>query len=86
MVRGVAVDARIDRREALQPDTGRRDGLRDGVDEALRESLTTVRQPQEEKGRRAGALLMSPSGSGVPIVEMLDTELLAGRTSGRIKG
>ena len=58
----------------------------DGVDEALRESLTTVRQPQEEKGRRAGALLMSPSGSGVPIVEMLDTELLAGRTSGRIKG
>ena len=37
----------------------------DGVDDALREGLTTVRQPQEEKGRRAGALLMSPSHSGV---------------------
>lgn len=53
----------------------------DGVDEALRESLTTVRQPQEEKGRRAGSLLMAPSGSGVPIVETLATELLVGRTS-----
>ena len=36
-----------------------RDGF--SVDEALRESLTTVRQPQEEKGRRAGALARGSS-------------------------
>ncbi|MFC9357314.1 substrate-binding domain-containing protein [Rhodococcus sp. NPDC057014] len=54
----------------------------DGVDDALREGLTTVRQPQEEKGRRAGALLMSPSHSGVATVEMLETELLRGSTAG----
>lgn len=28
---------------------------------------------------------MSPSGSGVPIIEMLETELLVGRTSGQAK-
>lgn len=54
----------------------------DGVDDALREGLTTVRQPQEEKGRRAGALLMRPSRSGGATVEMLETELLPGSTSG----
>lgn len=54
----------------------------DGIGEAIREGLTTVRQPQEEKGRRAGALLMSPSFSGVATVEMLDTELFRGRTAG----
>ncbi|MDI9977976.1 MULTISPECIES: LacI family DNA-binding transcriptional regulator [Rhodococcus] len=57
----------------------------DGVDDALREGLTTVRQPQEEKGRRAGALLMSPSHSGVATVEMLETELLRGSTAGPAK-
>ena len=57
----------------------------DGVDDALREGLTTVRQPQEEKGRRAGALLMSPSHSGVATVEMLETELLRGSTAGPVK-
>lgn len=56
----------------------------DGVDDALREGLTTVRQPQEEKGRRAGALLMSPSHSGVFDVEMLGTELLPGSTAGPV--
>jgi DNA-binding LacI/PurR family transcriptional regulator len=53
----------------------------DGVDEALREGLTTVRQPAEEKGRRAGALLLTPSHSGVATVEMLDTELVRGHTA-----
>ncbi|WP_072686882.1 LacI family DNA-binding transcriptional regulator [Rhodococcus marinonascens] len=55
----------------------------DGVDDALREGLTTVRQPQEEKGRRAGALLLLPSRSGGATVEMLRTELLPGSTAGR---
>ncbi|WP_305093780.1 LacI family DNA-binding transcriptional regulator [Prescottella sp. R16] len=53
----------------------------DGIDEALRVGLTTVRQPQEEKGRRAGALLLSGSDSGVPVAVVLDTELVHGRTS-----
>ncbi|WP_345352921.1 substrate-binding domain-containing protein [Rhodococcus olei] len=53
----------------------------DGVPEALRVGLTTVQQPAEEKGRRAGALLLRPSHSGIATVEMLDTELLRGRTS-----
>lgn len=53
----------------------------DGVDDALREGLTTVRQPAEEKGRRAGRLLLTPSHSGVATVEMLETELLRGHTA-----
>ncbi len=53
----------------------------DGIEEALREGLTTVRQPQEDKGRRAGALLMSGSDSGVTTVEMLETELVRGHTA-----
>lgn len=57
----------------------------DGVDEAIRQGLTTTRQPQEEKGRRAGALLMSPSFSGVDTVEILETELLRGRTAGPLR-
>ncbi|MFD4368931.1 substrate-binding domain-containing protein [Rhodococcus sp. NPDC058521] len=57
----------------------------DGVDQAIREGLTTVLQPQEEKGRRAGALLMSPSHSGVATVEMLDTELFRGATTGPVR-
>lgn len=53
----------------------------DGVPEAIRVGLTTVRQPAEEKGRRAGALLLRQSHSGVAPVEILDTELVRGRTS-----
>lgn len=53
----------------------------DGVPEALATGLTTVRQPAEEKGRRAGALLLSDSHSGVPSVEILDTELIRGHTA-----
>ncbi|MFF0814647.1 LacI family DNA-binding transcriptional regulator [Rhodococcus sp. NPDC003318] len=53
----------------------------DGVTEALRAGLTTVRQPAEEKGRRAGALLLRESHSGVSSVEMLPTELVPGRTA-----
>ncbi len=54
----------------------------DGVPEALSRGLTTVRQPSIEKGRRAGELLHSPPRSGLPVVEVLDTEVVRGRTSG----
>ncbi|BBZ30577.1 LacI family transcriptional regulator [Mycolicibacterium madagascariense] len=54
----------------------------DGVPDALARGLTTVRQPGVEKGRRAGHLLHDPPRSGLPVVEVLDTELVRGRTSG----
>ena len=54
----------------------------DGVPEALARGLTTVSQPSVEKGRRAGRLLHNPPRSGLPVVEVLDTELVRGRTSG----
>ena len=54
----------------------------DGVPEALARGLTTVMQPSVEKGRRAGWLLHNPPRSGLPVVEVLDTELVRGRTSG----
>jgi len=54
----------------------------DGVPEALARGLTTVTQPTVEKGRRAGWLLHDPPRSGLPVVEVLDTELVRGRTSG----
>ncbi len=54
----------------------------DGVPEALARGLTTVVQPSIEKGRRAGRLLHNPPRSGLPVVEVLDTELVRGRTSG----
>ena len=54
----------------------------DGVPEALRRGLTTVIQPSIEKGRRAGNLLHNPPRSGLPVVEVLDTELVRGRTAG----
>ncbi|GFG54507.1 LacI family transcriptional regulator [Mycolicibacterium agri] len=54
----------------------------DGVPEALRRGLTTVRQPSLEKGRRAGHLLHSPPRSGLPVLDVLPTELVRGRTSG----
>ncbi|AOD21690.1 MULTISPECIES: LacI family DNA-binding transcriptional regulator [Rhodococcus] len=58
----------------------------DGIDEAIREGLTTVRQPQKDKGRRAGELLLAaPSHSGVPALETLGTQLWFGATSGRVE-
>ncbi|WP_137146568.1 LacI family DNA-binding transcriptional regulator [Mycolicibacterium sp. CR10] len=54
----------------------------DGVPEALQRGLTTVVQSSIEKGRRAGELLNSPPRSGLPVVVVLDTELIRGRTSG----
>lgn len=54
----------------------------DGVPEALSRGLTTVAQPSLRKGRRAGELLLNPPRSGLPVVELLDTELIRGRTTG----
>ncbi|OBG15806.1 LacI family transcriptional regulator [Mycolicibacterium celeriflavum] len=54
----------------------------DGVPEALRRGLATVAQPSLEKGRRAGRLLHHPPRSGLPVVEVLDTEVIRGRTAG----
>jgi DNA-binding LacI/PurR family transcriptional regulator len=52
----------------------------DGVPEAVSRGLTTVAQPSLQKGRRAGALLRR--GDIHPVVEVLDTELIRGRTAG----
>ena len=54
----------------------------DGVPEALQRGLTTVVQPSVEKGRRAGELLHNPPRSGLPVIEVLETEVVRGRTSG----
>jgi DNA-binding LacI/PurR family transcriptional regulator len=54
----------------------------DGVPEAIGRGLTTVAQPSLQKGRRAGELLHSPPRSGLPVTEVLDTELIRGRTAG----
>lgn len=54
----------------------------DGVPEALRRGLTTAVQPSIEKGRRAGQLLHNPPRSGLPVEEVLDVEVIRGRTSG----
>jgi DNA-binding LacI/PurR family transcriptional regulator len=54
----------------------------DGVPEALGRGLTTVVQPSMEKGRRAGRLLHNPPRSGLPVIDVLDTEVVRGRTSG----
>ncbi|MGV0787334.1 substrate-binding domain-containing protein [Mycolicibacterium sp. XJ2] len=54
----------------------------DGVPEALLRGLATVAQPSIEKGRRAGRLLHHPPRSGLPVVEVLDTEVVRGRTAG----
>ncbi len=54
----------------------------DGVPDAISRGLTTVAQPSLQKGRRAGELLLNPPRSGLPVVELLDTELIRGRTSG----
>jgi DNA-binding LacI/PurR family transcriptional regulator len=54
----------------------------DGVPEAISRGLTTVAQPSLEKGHRAGELLLNPPRSGLPVIELLDTELIRGRTAG----
>jgi DNA-binding LacI/PurR family transcriptional regulator len=57
----------------------------DGVPDAISRGLTTVAQPSLQKGRRAGELLLNPPRTGtpgLPVVELLDTELIRGRTSG----
>ena len=53
----------------------------DGISDAIRENLTTVRQDAEEKGRRAGKLVLSSSHSGIVAAETLPTELFRGRTA-----
>ncbi|MDT5090825.1 MAG: hypothetical protein QOH60_188 [Mycobacterium sp.] len=54
----------------------------DGVPDALDRGLSTVAQPSLEKGRLAGKLLHTPPRSGLPVDEVLPTELIRGRTSG----
>jgi DNA-binding LacI/PurR family transcriptional regulator len=54
----------------------------DGIPEALKRGLTTVSQPSMEKGRTAGRILHSPPRSGLPVVDILPTELIRGRTAG----
>ncbi|CAM4104308.1 Purine nucleotide synthesis repressor [Mycobacterium basiliense] len=54
----------------------------DGVPEAISRGLTTVAQPSLQKGRRAGELVLQPPRSGLPAVELLETELIRGRTAG----
>jgi DNA-binding LacI/PurR family transcriptional regulator len=52
----------------------------DGVPEAMSRGLTTVAQPSLQKGRRAGELLHK--GDIQPTIEVLETELIRGRTAG----
>jgi len=54
----------------------------DGIPEALRRGLATVSQPSLEKGRLAGRLVHTPPRSGLPVDEVLPTELVRGRTAG----
>jgi DNA-binding LacI/PurR family transcriptional regulator len=51
----------------------------DGVPEARRRGLTTVAQPSLQKGRRAGEIVHRADIP--PTVEVLDTELIRGRTA-----
>ena len=53
----------------------------DGIAEAERVGLTTVKQPVLEKGRAAGQLLLGSAERGRPREVSLDTELLMGTTS-----
>ncbi|GAY19171.1 LacI family transcriptional regulator [Mycobacterium sp. shizuoka-1] len=54
----------------------------DGIPEALSRGLTTVSQNSLEKGKRAGRLLHSPPRDGLPVIDVLPTELVRGRTAG----
>jgi len=53
----------------------------DGVPEAVRAGLTTVRQPMREKGRVAGELLLERGERNRSCRVVLPTELLVGATS-----
>jgi DNA-binding LacI/PurR family transcriptional regulator len=57
----------------------------DGVPEAERAGLTTVRQPVLEKGRVAGELLLERGDRSRPRRVTLPTELIVGATSGRAR-
>src|SRR6202008_2292834 len=52
----------------------------DGIPEAISPGRTPVAQPSLQKGRRAGELLHE--GNIHAVVEVLDTELIRGRTAG----
>lgn len=54
----------------------------DGIPDALGRGLTTLSQPSLEKGKRAGRLLHHPPRDGLPVIDVLDTELVRGRTAG----
>lgn len=54
----------------------------DGVPDADRLGLTTVRQPMLEKGHTAGRLLMDAGDGAGSRTILLDTELVIGRTCG----
>ncbi len=54
----------------------------DGIPDALGRGLTTVAQPSLEKGKRAGRLLSHLPRDGRPVIDVLDTELVRGRTAG----
>jgi DNA-binding LacI/PurR family transcriptional regulator len=53
----------------------------DGVPEAIRAGLTTVRQPVKEKGRMAGQLLLNRGDRTEPRSVILPTELVPGATT-----
>jgi DNA-binding LacI/PurR family transcriptional regulator len=53
----------------------------DGVPEALRCGLTTVRQPTRDKGRTAGELLLRRGERTEPRTVILPTELVVGETT-----
>ncbi|MEQ3551959.1 LacI family DNA-binding transcriptional regulator [Pseudonocardia nematodicida] len=53
----------------------------DGVPEAERAGLTTVRQPFREKGQEAGRLLLERGDRNVPEHVTLPTELIVGNTT-----
>lgn len=53
----------------------------DGITDAERVGLTTVRQPVLEKGRAAGRLLLDTSEPGRPREVRLETQLITGSTS-----
>jgi DNA-binding LacI/PurR family transcriptional regulator len=53
----------------------------DGVPEALRRGLTTVRQPTRDKGRTAGELLLRRGDRTEPRTVILPTELIPGETT-----
>ncbi|MGB6181467.1 MAG: substrate-binding domain-containing protein, partial [Rhodococcus sp. (in: high G+C Gram-positive bacteria)] len=54
----------------------------DGVAEAVRVGLTSVRQPVAEKGRLVGELVLGVSHSGIDRTEHLPTHYLVGTTLG----